>query len=337
MKRPSIHYVSLIAIAVYCVQLWAQTPYDSFAQQAYSPILDWDSIQALQKQGVAEEFTLQEDTIVLTPCLAAIDTAEQLVLLVDTLQNMLVCTPLTDKLLRWLSVDPMADDYLHISPYAYCVWNPVRHIDPDGRDVWDIDQNGNIINHIKDTSKDAFYIVQQDNDGNYQRMTDNGKELYMEFEYGTIEKQKTVLATKGYFDMYQIRGDRQATQLFEFFANSTKVEWSHVKTGIAGEKGLNFITTSHSEKRDYGMVYVYKNRMHFSYTIREWNHNHPNNYQHPSGKTNSPKGEKAGEWGDIGVAASVNAYSQQHGLRIPIYHIYTTDYKQYKPYDTTIK
>lgn len=140
MKRPSIHYILLIAIAVYCVQLWAQTPYDSFAQQAYSPILDWDSIQAVQKQEVAEEFTLQEDTIVLTPCLAAIDTAEQLVLLVDTLQNMLVCTPLTDKLVRWLSVDPMADDYLHISPYAYCVWNPVGHIDPDGRDVCATDE-----------------------------------------------------------------------------------------------------------------------------------------------------------------------------------------------------
>lgn len=121
-------------MAICGIPLSAQTPYDSFAPQAYSPILDWDSIQALQKQDIAKEFTLQADTatIVLTPCLAAIDTAEQLVLLVDTLQNMLVCTPLTDKLLRWLSVDPMVDDYLHISPYAYCVWNPVGHIDPDG-------------------------------------------------------------------------------------------------------------------------------------------------------------------------------------------------------------
>ena len=71
-------------MAICGIPLSAQTPYDSFAPQAYSPILDWDSIQALQKQEVAEEFTLQEDTIVLTPCLAAIDTAEQLVLLVDT-------------------------------------------------------------------------------------------------------------------------------------------------------------------------------------------------------------------------------------------------------------
>ena len=34
----------------------------------------------------------------------------------------------------WLSVDPMADKYPGISPYAYCVWNPVKLIDPDGKD-----------------------------------------------------------------------------------------------------------------------------------------------------------------------------------------------------------
>ena len=32
----------------------------------------------------------------------------------------------------WLSVDPMADKYPGISPYAYCMWNPVRLVDPDG-------------------------------------------------------------------------------------------------------------------------------------------------------------------------------------------------------------
>ena len=35
----------------------------------------------------------------------------------------------------WLSVDPLADKYPSINPYAYCVWNPVRLVDPDGRDV----------------------------------------------------------------------------------------------------------------------------------------------------------------------------------------------------------
>lgn len=35
----------------------------------------------------------------------------------------------------WLSVDPMADKYPSISPYAYCAWIPVRLLDPDGREI----------------------------------------------------------------------------------------------------------------------------------------------------------------------------------------------------------
>ncbi len=34
----------------------------------------------------------------------------------------------------WLSVDPMMDKYPNISPYAYCSWNPVLFIDPNGRE-----------------------------------------------------------------------------------------------------------------------------------------------------------------------------------------------------------
>jgi RHS repeat-associated protein len=32
----------------------------------------------------------------------------------------------------WLSVDPMADKYPSINPYAYCAWNPVKLVDPEG-------------------------------------------------------------------------------------------------------------------------------------------------------------------------------------------------------------
>ncbi len=34
----------------------------------------------------------------------------------------------------WLSVDPMADKYPSISPYAYCAWNPVKLVDPNGEE-----------------------------------------------------------------------------------------------------------------------------------------------------------------------------------------------------------
>ena len=37
-------------------------------------------------------------------------------------------------LYHWTKVDPLVDNYLHISPYAYCGWNPVKYVDPDGRE-----------------------------------------------------------------------------------------------------------------------------------------------------------------------------------------------------------
>ena len=33
----------------------------------------------------------------------------------------------------FLSVDPCSDKYPGISPYAYCAWNPVKLVDPDGK------------------------------------------------------------------------------------------------------------------------------------------------------------------------------------------------------------
>ena len=35
----------------------------------------------------------------------------------------------------FLSVDPMADKYPSISPYAYCAWNPLKLVDPNGQDI----------------------------------------------------------------------------------------------------------------------------------------------------------------------------------------------------------
>ncbi len=43
----------------------------------------------------------------------------------------------------WLSVDPLAEKYPNMSPYIYCANNPVRYIDPDGRD-WVEGANGDI-------------------------------------------------------------------------------------------------------------------------------------------------------------------------------------------------
>ena len=51
----------------------------------------------------------------------------------------------------WLSVDPMADKYPNMSPYAYCAWNPVKLVDPDGREAsTHIDCDGNVVAVFRD-------------------------------------------------------------------------------------------------------------------------------------------------------------------------------------------
>ena len=41
----------------------------------------------------------------------------------------------SELLTGWLSVDPMVDKYPGISPYAYCAWNPIKVVDPNGMDT----------------------------------------------------------------------------------------------------------------------------------------------------------------------------------------------------------
>ena len=41
----------------------------------------------------------------------------------------------SDLMTGWLSVDPLADKYPSLSPYAYCAWNPIKLVDPDGEEI----------------------------------------------------------------------------------------------------------------------------------------------------------------------------------------------------------
>lgn len=64
-------------------------------------------------------------------------------------------------LVVWTGVDPLADEYGGISPYAYCLSNPVKYIDPNGKKVvvWYRNKQGEYCQFIFTGFHGKNYIV----------------------------------------------------------------------------------------------------------------------------------------------------------------------------------
>ena len=175
------------------------------------------------------------------------------------------------------SIDELCEKYPSISPYAYCMGNPINAIDPDGRRTWRIREDGSIYDYSdKNKSFDAFIIV--DSKGNTKTDSD-GNEIYIKFDYGTVTDVETfsIKAEKNKqrynMVMFHIKGDDNAQQLFEFMANpqeTTNVEWSHTKIGTE-ESQKNIVGTASSKEHTFQANYLIKK----NYTIRSDAHSHP--------------------------------------------------------------
>ena len=105
----------------------------------------------------------------------------------------------SDILTGWLSVDPMADKYPSLSPYAYCAWtrptgadehrliefnianNPIRLVDPDGRMIVPND-DGWIVNHREKTITKV-----SDNGGNFAQIEYNNSGEIINTSFSSID------------------------------------------------------------------------------------------------------------------------------------------------------
>ncbi len=106
----------------------------------------------------------------------------------------------------WLSVDPLSDKYPSISPYAYCAWNPIKLVDPDGREVnyssftdWLMVSYQRIVNKdfrirfddLKASSEIYVFNGYYDKQSNGGELTTDGKKLYINYNICSNKTQGT--------------------------------------------------------------------------------------------------------------------------------------------------
>ncbi|MDD6185641.1 MAG: JAB-like toxin 1 domain-containing protein [Bacteroidales bacterium] len=174
----------------------------------------------------------------------------------------------------WLSVDPMASKYPSLSPYVYCANNPVRVVDPDGEDEWEVNQSG-YIRHIQNGKPDRLYAVYG-----------FGKERWgkRKTDVEPLDVDKSIMGTmdnRGKYTTFTAQNDRtKMDELFNFFADNTEVEWTQLSIHDEYENQYDFLSTSH-ENINSDLPSLYKSMVHTNAkrgTLDTFKHSHPNHY-----------------------------------------------------------
>ncbi|MBQ2839002.1 MAG: hypothetical protein IJE73_05115 [Muribaculaceae bacterium] len=190
---------------------------------------------------------------------------------------------------RWLdspsgtftTMDPLCEDFQHLSPYLYCAGNSIKYIDPSGMDIWEVNGQGEIVNRVINKEEDKIIMV---NDDGSAKIDEEGNEVSISFEYGTIISQKSrkhlVDNEVVDVDIFRVRGDQNGEILFKFLSDNVTttdvgIEYSLFQTGHSGSRGLNFVSTSHMPGADASYSLLWNNQIGDGYFLRKAFHSHP--------------------------------------------------------------
>lgn len=314
-------FLSLGTILFYTSSVLAQTPYDNFApEQGVKPMIELSEMQfkVTNTDPNSEIRYIEFDKNTLSLNLLNDD---------GTLLKTVQLNP-EDK--KFTSIDPHAEKYYSWSPYAYCMNNPLRFIDPDGRDVWELDEQGRIvrtITHDTDGNRLTYDRIDVlDDKGNLKTQTST-------FELGTITQETIKDGNKSY-NVFTVNGDKNAESVFEALANpdkSTIVEWS--LSTFQNKKGntLNFVSTSINGAIEYSSGYLFREYTNQGMALTRHSHNHPVDAPRPTGIWELAAGNEK-LVGDIG-AADYRITTTQNKFNItPVFYLYDHRNNRHIPY-----
>jgi len=135
----------------------------------------------------------------------------------------------------WLSVDPQSDKYAYQSGYVYCGNNPIKIVDPDGEDEWEVDEITGRITHYSNDKPDRLFVT----NASGQRRDD----------VDPLDVDKSIMDhmladdTKTVFFIADKRDEMN--KLFDYLADNTCVEWSHIGASycIINKEGFKTINS----------------------------------------------------------------------------------------------
>ena len=147
---------------------------------------------------------------------------------------------------RWTTSDPMSEEYYGISPYVYCLGNPISIIDPNGMDIWTMDEKGNVV-WVKESDDHRLYYM--NNDG---LLSDD----YVSVSDRSILDDLTKTEAKVYggakvSSHTSKSGINDIFKVFKFASDKTKVEWAVHRNGDTYTIGTGHNSYSASSWEDY--------------------------------------------------------------------------------------
>ena len=147
---------------------------------------------------------------------------------------------------RWTTADPLSEKYYGISPYVYCLGNPISIIDPNGMDIWTMDEKGNVV-WVKESDDHRLYYV--NNDGllsdDYVSVSDRSildDLTKTEAKVDGGAKVSSHTSKTGINDIFKV---------FKFASDKTKVEWAVHRNGDTYTIGTGHNSYSASSWEDY--------------------------------------------------------------------------------------
>ena len=151
----------------------------------------------------------------------------------------------------WTSLDPLAWKYPAITPYAYCAGNPMNIMDPEGRDIWTINSNGEI---LWKESCDNHYLYFIDDRGNITKdfIAVSNAELLYDLENAS----KLITRYNGItrlLNKTQSTNADEVLNIFKFASDHSRVEWVVHRNGTTYTLGTIHDAESSGSYQDYDL------------------------------------------------------------------------------------